>query len=173
MGEIRSTLDIIMEKTKDLNLTADEKRELREKGIKTKTRGLLQRYLDGVVSLGKFKAEFGALSSGGEASAGNMLLREIIDRLAPEKDNAPLLQALQGVLGIDAAPWRQVINEFQRELEEEKAAQEKRLQQKLLKRGIFGTSVVPNLRREHAWSEYLAAMQGRLQNKLRSLVQSV
>lgn len=169
MGEIRSTLEIIMEKTKDLNLTADEKRELREKEIKTKTRGLLQRYLDGALSLGKFKAEFGALSSGGEASAGNVLRREIIGRLAPEKDNAPLFQALRSVLGIDPDSWRRVIKEFQRELEEEKTAQENKLRQKLLERGISGTAIIPNLRGDQAWSEYLAAARGRLQNELRAL----
>ena len=61
MGEIKSTLDIIMEKTKGLTMTEEEKTEYRQQELTGKVRGLIQKFLEGVLKLEKFKVEVAAL----------------------------------------------------------------------------------------------------------------
>ena len=48
MGEIKSTMDIIMEKTKGLTMTEEEKAEYKHKELTGKVRGLIQKFLDGI-----------------------------------------------------------------------------------------------------------------------------
>ena len=62
MGEIRSTLDIIMEKTKGLSMSEEEKKAFKKQETAGKIRGLIQKYLDGTVAMDKLKVEIAALA---------------------------------------------------------------------------------------------------------------
>ena len=61
MGEIKSTLEIIMEKTKDLTLTEEEKKEFKQKDMAGKIKGIIQKFLDGTLDLNRFKTEIAVL----------------------------------------------------------------------------------------------------------------
>ena len=47
MAEIKSTLDLVLEKTRDMTLSSDEKQQQQREAIETRFRGLLQKYIDG------------------------------------------------------------------------------------------------------------------------------
>ena len=57
MGEIKSTIELMMERTKNLTMTGEEKAQLRQKELTEKAKGWLVRYLDGILSLENLKAE--------------------------------------------------------------------------------------------------------------------
>jgi hypothetical protein len=57
MGEIKSTLDLVMEKTKDLTLSSEEKKAQKQKEIENRIKGLLQKYQDGFLSKSELKTE--------------------------------------------------------------------------------------------------------------------
>jgi hypothetical protein len=57
MGEIRSTLDIIMEKTEGLTISEEEKRAFQKSEIEVKVRGLLQRFIDGILDIERLAGE--------------------------------------------------------------------------------------------------------------------
>jgi hypothetical protein len=46
MAEIKSTLDLVMEKTKNLNLSNAEKQDQKNKEMESRLRGLVQKYQD-------------------------------------------------------------------------------------------------------------------------------
>ena len=69
MGEIKSTLDIIMEKTKGLTMSEEEKEAFQKKETEGKVRGFLQRYLDCVIDLERLKAELLGLGESGHVKA--------------------------------------------------------------------------------------------------------
>ncbi len=46
MAEIKSTIDLIMERTRNLTMTEEEKEELRNKELTEKAKGWVVRYLD-------------------------------------------------------------------------------------------------------------------------------
>ena len=64
MGEIRSTLDIIMEKAERVKVTDEDKEAFMKKEAEGKVRGLLQKYLDGIINHERLKREVEAM--GGE-----------------------------------------------------------------------------------------------------------
>jgi len=51
MGEIRSTMDIIMEKAKNLTMSEEEKAEFNRKALQLKVKGLVQKFLDDLITL--------------------------------------------------------------------------------------------------------------------------
>ncbi|NQT55992.1 MAG: hypothetical protein HQ551_07155, partial [Desulfobacteraceae bacterium] len=61
MGEIRSTMDIIMEKTKGLTMTEKEKAEFQQRELTGKIKGLIQKFFDGSINLDRLKIEAVAL----------------------------------------------------------------------------------------------------------------
>jgi hypothetical protein len=58
MAEIKSTLDIIMERTKNLTMTDKEKASFRRKEAEGKVKGWVQKYQDGVIELDTIKSYF-------------------------------------------------------------------------------------------------------------------
>ncbi|MBW2432576.1 MAG: hypothetical protein JRF36_03165, partial [Deltaproteobacteria bacterium] len=51
MGEIKSTLDLVMEKTRNLNLSDEEKQDQKNKEIESRLNGLLQKFEDQIITL--------------------------------------------------------------------------------------------------------------------------
>ncbi len=51
MAEIKSTLDLVMEKTRNLRFSSQEKREIQMEEARRAFNGLLQKYLDGQLEL--------------------------------------------------------------------------------------------------------------------------
>ncbi len=57
MAEIKSTLDLIMEKTKGLTLSPEEKEKIHREEWLKKAKGWIQKFLDDRTDLGKVKDE--------------------------------------------------------------------------------------------------------------------
>ena len=58
MGEIKSTLDLVMEKTKHLSLSDEEKQSQKKAELEKRVNGLLQKYQDQVLSLEQLLGEY-------------------------------------------------------------------------------------------------------------------
>ncbi len=58
MAEIKSTLDLIMERTKNFTLTNEGKRVLQTKELEGKVNGWVQKCMDGKTSMHQMKSDF-------------------------------------------------------------------------------------------------------------------
>ena len=58
MGEIKSTLDLVLEKTKNLTLSSEEKEEQNQKEIENRIKGMVQKYQDGLYSKSELMAGY-------------------------------------------------------------------------------------------------------------------
>jgi hypothetical protein len=169
MGEIRSTLDIIMEKTKGLTMTDEEKRELKRKEMAGKVKGLIQKFSDGFIDPDVLKMELAALGKGHEDMLRRIIMEEIGGRIKPEGDNEPLLEILESTTGMDTGPIRKFMTDFERKLEKERAAHEKGLKKRLKKKGISGSAVIPNLDADPQWRDYLTNLKETFRKEVESL----
>jgi hypothetical protein len=179
MGEIRSTstLDIIMEKTKGLAASEEEKEALRLKELGGKVQGLVQKYLDGLLKIGGLQS---ALESDKNQERGEMealMKAALLHRLAPVEDNTrdsvhdneKILAFLSDGLKVDKAPYEKRIQEFQQRVSAEKTARLERLRQRLGQRGLSGSAVLPNLALDHTWQSFLEEAKKTFQEKLGSI----
>jgi hypothetical protein len=58
MGEIKSTLDLVLEKTKNLTLSSEEKETQKRKEIENRIKGMVQKYQDGILSQNQLKTDY-------------------------------------------------------------------------------------------------------------------
>lgn len=170
MGEVKSTLDIIMEKTKGLTMTDEEKKAFKRKEVEGKVKGLLQKFLDGFRNLEGFKKEIGAFGDEQYDMAKQCVAEECVGRIDPEGDNAPFLDILENIGGVDPQPIRKSLLEFQRELEKRRTDREKLQRKKLEKQGISGSAVIPNIKADPEWNDYVSRLKGAFREKVVRLV---
>ena len=170
MGEIRSTMDIIMEKAKGLTMTDEEKEAFRKKETEGKVRGLLQRFLDGFIDAERLKDEIGSLGEKRYAVAREALIRECMGRMEPGADNTILLDALENAAGLDIAPIRKIILDYNQDLEQQKMDRKQVLQKNLEGLGISGSAVIPNIHADQEWIKHLPEMNKGFQEKLKNIL---
>ncbi len=169
MGEIRSTLDIIMEKTKGLTLSEEEKEALQRKETEGKVRGLLQKYIDGVLERDQLKAELDGLGETEQAVARTFLKTACLERIEPGVDHSRLLDLLQDLPGLDTAPLRRLLSKHDDELSKRRKKRAQELVQHLKKGGISGSAVIPNIEADAEWQEYMRAAREELRDQIKGL----
>ena len=157
MGEIKSTLDLVLEKTKGLTLSGEEKRQRKRQENKDLLRGLLQKYQDRKLNLEQTRKEFEKLKKRGEGIARAMVL-ETFDRIQPGEDNPPLTSLLRGFFQMDVTRLESILKSYERSI---RSAAENRVAEvrKELSQIHFvhGSAVVPNLEADGDWADMKAA----------------
>ncbi|MGD2125044.1 MAG: hypothetical protein PVG99_03120 [Desulfobacteraceae bacterium] len=159
MGEIKSTLDIIMEKTKNLTVTEEEKRAFKQQEMEGMVKGLIQKFLDGILTLDRFKIEITALQGKDKEMVDSIIGEESLARIKLEEDNEPMLKILESTIGMDTGPIRETLDGYEGKLSLEREEHEKALLERLKKRGISGSAVIPNIEADPEWRRHLATLQ--------------
>ena len=169
MAEIRSTLDIIMEKAKTLTVTDEDKRGFLEKEVEGQVKGFFQKYLDKIFSIDQLKTEMASFDQDRKAVAEKALLAECLGAITTEGDNGPLFEVLENLPGCDIKPIMSLILEFQGQQKQERDKRTIARIQALKEWGVSGSAVVPNLGASSAWRDYLTDMANRFQERLNTL----
>lgn len=158
MGEIKSTLDIIMEKTKGLTLSADEKEALKREEEAKKIRVWVGRFLDDKAALEDIGRELKEPLK--DKRARDLLRMELIAQLHPEGDNGKVFRLMKELLNLRTEPLEERIDAFLKELIALQVAHLKGLGEKLARSGISGSAVLPNLAGDPEWeSSYKASLE--------------
>lgn len=167
MAEIKSTLDLIMEKTKGLTLSPEEKENiLREEWLK-KAKGWIQKFLDDRTDLGKVKDELSNREKPLEWKS--ILKRELITGLDPEKENEKRFQLITEFLEIPREPFLKILKAFNQKVEIEKVRLTERSIKRLSVQGISGSAILPNLDRDPAWIQMIDLEKKAVKEKLADL----
>lgn len=158
MGEIKSTLDIIMEKTKGLTMSQDEKTEFQHREMAAKIKGLLLKFFDGLIDLDRLRIEAAAIKAENQQIFDRLIREELIKRIELEGNTAPVFAVLEGVTGTNLAPLRELLIDFQRRLERERDLAEKSLREIYREKGISGSAVRPNLDANAEWNDCVSKL---------------
>ena len=167
MGEIKSTLDLVLEKTKNLTLSSEEKEAQKKEEIEKRIKGMLQKYQDGILPLSQLKTDYEILKKDFNMSNNNALINEIIKRLEPDRDNQQLTVLLPECCGIDSAAIETKIEAFRSAY---LSTEEKRMEQvreKLAQQhGIFGSALVPNLEPDEQWRQEIRDLRAEFEGQI-------
>ena len=166
MGEIRSTLDIIMEKAERVTVTDEDKDAFMKDEVEGKVRGLLQKYLDGIINQERLKREVEAMSDERYVVATTVLKKGCLGRIEPGEDNRPLLKILAYVVDFDTKPVRELLLKYQQDLEAMRNKREAIFRERLKGQGIWGSAVVPNLAADSEWVSYLTDERDRFRQRI-------
>jgi hypothetical protein len=155
MAEIKSTLDIIMEKAKKYTVTEEEKSAFRRRELEGRIKGLFQKYVDGLMDLERIKEETAAAGQEERRATLDLMRAEALDRIQPGENNGPLLDILS-MTGMDTGPVEKLLLDYEKKIAEEKERSTALAMERLRKRGISGSAVLPNLDAEEVWLKALS-----------------
>jgi hypothetical protein len=172
MGEIKSTMDIIMEKTKGLSMSEEEKAEYRRQELSGKVRGLIQKFLDGILDLGKLKAEVDLLSDYPRDIIDKAIIEALIPHIELGDMNEPIYRILEGIVGMNTRPVLDIEAAYLERLEREKKVFETSLKEKIKEKEILGSAVIPNLKADPGWRQYTSSENDAFREKISSCLKS-
>ena len=154
MGEIKSTLDLVMEKTKNLSLSNEERQGQKNKEIGSRIRGLLNKFQGEAISFDRFNSEYQVLKKEYSlmGTGNEHLIKEICGQIELGKNTQALFDLLAEFKVPDVDGLASVLQEFQTALETAAGQRHKILKEQLAKTHfISGSAVVPNLDNDDEW----------------------
>jgi hypothetical protein len=169
VAEIKSTLDLVMEKTRDLSLSSQEKQRLAQQELERRLLGLVGRYLDQLIPLNRVTEEMEAMPDTQKELAVRLVKTHLITRFDLDQDNSSILTALEEIAGMDTTSLMSI----QKEYRSEKKETEKKIADNCLAglrdRGIAGSAVVPNLGKDPGWKNFLDGLNPRYRKRLEEM----
>jgi hypothetical protein len=167
MGEIKSTLDLVMEKTRHLNLSETEREEQERAEVQKRINGLLQKYQDRQLDEEQIGAEIKGLRRTHRLEIDGLLKKEIVDRIDLDMDNGPLLTLLRELCRIDPEPIASTLKAYQDTMRETAGERATRITENLARqRSISGSAVVANLDNDTDWP----VLRKRIYNKFADIL---
>jgi hypothetical protein len=167
MGEIKSTLDLVMEKTKHFSLSSEERELQKRNELKKRIMGLVQKYEDELLTAEQVRIDYEKLKVEFKISENTVLIEAIFKQLEINHDNRLMIDLLQQGCDLDVSPIRSIIDDLRQALY--RAADDRQAQlKKTLAREHFisGSAVVPNLEADADWQQQQGKIQAEFADRL-------
>ena len=157
MAEIKSTLELAMERTKRFAVSEKEKDAIKQKEILQKATGLFHRYRDGHLSLNEVLKEVERMEIKTASTVKAYLLSQWIEALSLDDEGERILKGVESLKGRNIADVKQefhhLISQYQGEKEKAKEKVGVQLLEALKKEGIWGSAVEPKLGGSALWKK--------------------
>jgi len=158
MSEIKSAIELAMEKTKGLGMDEEERELFARKDVESKVRVILRRYQEGMIDGHGVKKELNNIE-GDEKLKAKVLLDTLIEGFDLTGDNKKIFalfhltgSGLDERLGFELEALQK---NFTKEMEKRKMIISARIEDKLKARGITGNGIEPNTQTWDEWKETL------------------
>jgi hypothetical protein len=157
MGEIKSTLELAMERTKKFVISEKEKEEMKQKEILQKATSLFHRYQEGYLPLNDILKEIEKMEKKTAVTVKELLLSRWIDALSLDADNEKTLKGIESLKQRRIEEMKQrfhyLLSEYQDEKERVKEKLRAKFTEALTKEGIYGGAVEPRLEGSEPWKK--------------------
>ena len=169
MGEIKSTLDLVFEKTRNLTLSDEEKLSLAREKLDKKVQGLCNRYLDNFFTVSRLKDEMEKIASNDRELAYNFLKKYLLDHFDLDSNNSLIVSAFSEIAGFDIGSLKNLQKEYDSEKENTKKAVTEKSLLALQESGVSGSAVAVNLENIPEWNEFLKTLRKKYQERLQTI----
>jgi hypothetical protein len=157
MGEIKSTLELAMERTKKFAISEKEREEIKQREVLQKATSLFHRYREGHLPLNEILKEIDRMEQKTATTVKELLLSQWIDALSLDDDDERILKGIESLKQrtVDEAKERlhQLLSQYQREREKVKEKMRSLLSETLRKEGIYGSAVEPKIEGTELWKK--------------------
>lgn len=171
MGEIRSTIDLMMERTRGMSLSTEEKEDLKREELEKRAKGFRVRFADGTLDADAILSTIGEESEEDAQRLKSLLWTEMVESLPDDRSALKFLALMERLPQAQAKAL--IIGEIRssmKDLGKTKAKDRKKLaaveRKKLASFGISGTAVVPKLPDEMGAGSKTAAKMEEFKRRL-------
>jgi len=168
MAEIKSTLDLVMEKTRDMVQSPEEKERRRREELENKARSLVLKIQDGRLKPQDLPRSLD--DPGREEEQTRVLVQILAGNLALDGENEILLEAIRLISGPshadDLRGLEDLFQAYASSLADLETAVRKTVRMELKDKGISGSAIEPNIKKDARWIEGLTGLRNRYEAKL-------
>jgi hypothetical protein len=174
MAEIKSTLDLVMERTRHLTMSAEEKAGQQKEEFEKKLKGLLQQYEDNILTADELVEKNAALQADLNSDDDLLVVPVIAHRLQPGKDNAHWLALIKRFAPLAVPQLEEILADNQ-----EKAAalvrekEQHHLDSLSREYGIQGSAIAPNFEKDTPLQEALLVLKKETRTRIEGVFQNV
>ncbi len=172
MGEIKSAIELAMEKTKGMHLSHEEKEKIKEEELHSKAQGLVNRFLEGDFHLKEVEKDLAKYEPGQRGPMEKLMLRYLRDAINLDRDNDLIFQGIEAFDKTSKNPIKKIkelVEGYRQRQEKEYKQAEKVLLKKLEREGISGSAVQPRLEGSQEWQEVLNKFKPPFEDQLHTL----
>jgi len=173
MGEIKSTLELALERTRKLAITQEEREEIKRQELLKKATGLSHRYVEGHVPLQEVLREIERMADQEKSKVKKLLLSQWMEALSLESNHERLFDGIESLRGMkvsDArAKFQLLVSEYQMERKKAEQDIERQAIEELRSEGFSGTAVVPRLEGNPKWRELAQAMNALFRKRVEDI----
>lgn len=173
MGEIKSTLELALERSKRFSLSEKDREEIKKKEIHEKISTLFFRYQEGYLHLHEIQKEIDRLGGEMAKAVKEGLLLRWVEGLSLEGENEKMLKGIEALTNRTLDEVEESLQKLclQYRSEKDRIKQEERLRrlEALRREGYSGDALEPNIEASEAWSKALTTLHQKFELKLREL----
>jgi len=154
MAEIKSAIELAMERTKHLIMEKEEKEVFAAQEVESRLKALLRRYMEDMIDKEKVAEEY-ALIKGDESHKKSVVISFFMEQFNFRENDKKLIN-LFDIAKIDLPhairdEIETIQKKFQEEMEKRREVMSERVASRLKTMGIEGDGITPNL---EAWSDW-------------------
>ena len=173
MGEIKSTLELAMERTKKFAISEKEKKEMKQKEILQKATRLFYGYLDGHLPLNEILKQIERMEKKTATTVKELLFSQWVDTLSLDDEEERILKGIESLEQRDIhevkQKFRDLLSQYQGEKEKVKEKAKSQLIEGLRRNGICGSAVEPKLEGSELWKKEMEKLTQSYRMKLEAI----
>ncbi len=172
MAEIKSAVELAMERTKGLGLSHEEKEKLKEEEIQSKAHSLVNRYLKVDFHLREVERELAKFDSVQRQHLEKLFIEYLSQVMDLDRNNDLVFQGIEFFREGSKSSiqeMRDLIQRFQEKRGKEYSKVQEDLLTKLERQGISGSAVQPKVEGSPEWEKTLDKFKPAFQEELNKL----
>ena len=103
------------------------------------------------------------------ATVEEVVISECLSRINLEADNTKFFNVLNNVTTVDITHIQTILSNFLKKLDHEKNDREKNLTDRIKEKGFSGSAVLPNLKSDPEWIDFVEETKTRFREELQNL----
>jgi hypothetical protein len=173
MAEIKSTLELALERTKKISISEEEREKIKQQETLQNVNGLFLRYREGRLSLNEILKDIERMDEKTGTLSKEILLSQCIDALSLNEEDERLLRGIEALKGREIddlrAKLHHLLSQYQREKDRVKEEVAVRSTEALRRDGISGSAVEPKLEGNELWKEENEKLERSYRMKLQNI----
>jgi hypothetical protein len=172
VAEIKSAVELAMEKTKGMHLSREEKEKIKEEELHAKAQSLVNRFLEVDFHLKEVEKDLAKYRPEQREHLEKLMLHYLCEAIQLDRDNDLIFQgveAFQKESKNTIKKIRELIEDYRRRQEKEYKQAEKILLKKWEREGISGSAVQPKIEGSPEWQEAAGKFKQPFEDQLHTL----
>ncbi len=171
MGEIKSAIELAMERTSHMSLSKEEKAKQKKADFEKMLHGALQQYSDCLFSIDGLWNRIKELQSELKIDDNQLVKKSVLEQIDPDRDNERWLDLLSVLEPAFRDSLLKILSDYHDEQSRLSEAAKNQVLERLAQKGITGSSVVPNPEKDLSYQHSISNLRSQTQSRIDKISQ--